>query len=207
MKNLAEETTEDRMRDRMREDASERISDRMPKASATAVNREPYKAHIPTLIDRFMRENVFIDPHSEIMYDSDQAYVSCPCRFATVGFGIIAGYGLQLIVDRLRKDLGFKPLEPIDDEDYDEDCDQEGEYYFYVGLNDYTDTKVDNCITVIIANSESPDNEELYTIDLSEEEQEALYRRLDDESRILLGKSCEDLLEEARVEMEADESL
>ena len=163
--------------------------------------------HIPTLIDRFMRENVFIDPHSEIMYDSDQAYVNCPRRFATVGFGIIAGYGLQLLVDRLRKDLGFKPLEPIDDEDYDKDCDQEGEYYFYAGLNDYTDSKVDNCITVIIANSESPDNEELYTIDLSEEEQEALYRRLDEESRILFGKSCEDLLEEARAEMLSHESL
>ena len=72
-------------------------------------------------------------------------------------------------------------------------------------MNDYTDSKVDTCITVIIANSESPDNEEIYTIDLSDEEQKALYRRLDGESRILFGKSCEDLLEEARVEMEKEE--
>ena len=163
------------------------------------------KEHFPTLIDRFMRENVSIDPHSEIMYGSDQAYVCCPRRFATVGFELIAGYGLQLLADRLRKDLGFKPLEPIDDEDYDKDCDQTGEYYFYVGLNDYTDSKVDTCITVIIANSESPDNEELYTIDLSDEEQRALYRRLDEECHILFGKSCEDLLEEARAEMEKEE--
>ena len=80
-----------------------------------------------------------------------------------------------------------------------------GEYYFYVGLNDYTDSKVDTCITVIITNSESPDNEDFYTIDLSEEEQKALYRRLDEESRILFGKSCEDLLEGARAEMEKRE--
>ena len=174
--------------------------------TAIAVNAVSEKKHIPTLIDRFMRENVSIDPNTEIMYGSDQAYVNCPRRFATVGFEIYAGYGLQLLVDRLRKDLGFKPLEPIDDEDYDKDCDQTGEYYFYVGLNDYTDSKVDTCITVIIANSESPDNEEIYTIDLSEEEQEALYRRLDEESRILFGgKSCEDLLEEARAEMEKEE--
>ena len=175
--------------------------------TAIAVNAVAGKKHIPTLIDRFMRENVSIDPNTEIMYGSDQAYVCYPRRFATVGFEICAGYGLQLLVDRLRKDLGFKPLEPIDDEDYDEDCDQTGEYYFYVGLNDYTDSKVDTCISVIIESDESPDNEELYTIDLSEEEQEALYRRLDEECRILFRQSCEDLLEEARAEMLAHESL
>lgn len=192
MQNLAEEIVEERMVD----DVKSVVKD--------TLNGD---AHIPTLIDRFMRENVSIDPHTEIMYGSDQAYVNCPCRFAMVGFEICAGYGLQLLVDRLRKDLGFKPLEPIDDEDYDKDCDQTGEYYFYVGLNDYTDSKVDTCITVIIANSESPDNEEIYTIDLSDEEQRALYRRLDEESRILFGQSCEDLLGEARKEMMSNESL
>ena len=189
----------------MRNSAEEIADERIVNAGATATVAAAMskKDHIPTLIDRFMRENVSIDPHSEIMYGSDQVYVSCPRRFATVGLEIIAGYGLQLLVDRLRKDLGFKPLEPIDDED----CDQEGEYYFYAGLNDYTDSKVDNCISVIIESDESPDNEELYTIDLSEEEQKALYRRLDEESRILFGKSCEDLLEEARQEMERMERM
>ncbi len=190
MQNLAEEIVEERMVD----DVKSVVKD--------TLNGD---AHIPTLIDRFMRENVSIDPHTEIMYGSDQAYVNYPRRFATVGFEICAGYGLQLLVDRLRKDLGFKPLEPIDDEDYDKDCDQTGEYYFYVGLNDYTDSKVDTCITVIIESDESPDNEELYTIDLSDEEQKALYRRLNEESRILFGKSCDDFLEEARAAMEKEE--
>ena len=199
MQNLAEETVDGRHV--------------KPRCSVNAENPKSVwdildsKEHFPTLIDRFMRENVSIDPHTEIMYGSDQAYVNCPRRFATVGFEIYAGYGLQLLADRLRKDLGFKPLEPIDDEDYDKDCDQTGNYYFYVGLNDYTDSKVDTCISVIIESDESPDNEELYTIDLSDEEQRALYRRLDEESRILFGKSCEDLLEEARAEMLSHESL
>lgn len=199
MQNLAEETVDGRHV--------------KPRCSVNAENPKSVwdildsKEHFPTLIDRFMRENVSIDPNTEIMYGSDQAYVNYPSRFATVGFEILAGYGLQLLVDRLRKDLGFKPLEPIDDEDYDKDCDQTGEYYFYVGLNDYTDSKVDTCITVIIESDESPDNEEIYTIDLSDEEQKALYRRLDEECRILFGKSCEDLLEEARAEMLSHESL
>ena len=190
MQNLAEEIVEERMVD----DVKSVVKD--------TLNGD---AHIPTLIDRFMRENVSIDPHTEIMYGSDQAYVNCPRRFATVGFEIYAGYGLQLLADRLRKDLGFKPLEPIDDEDYDEDCDQTGNYYFYVGLNDYTDSKVDTSISVIIESDESPDNEELYTIDLSDEEQRALYRRLDQECRILFGKSCDDFLEESRAAMEKEE--
>ena len=192
MQNLAEEIVEERMVD----DVKSVVKD--------TLNGD---AHIPTLIDRFMRENVSIDPHTEIMYGSDQAYVNCPRRFATVGFAIYAGYGLQLLADRLRKDLGFKPLEPIDDEDYDKDCDQTGTYYFYVGLNDYTDSKVDTYISVIIESDESPDNEELYTIDLSDEEQRALYRRLDQECRILFGKSCDDFLEESRAAMLYRESL
>ena len=97
MQNLAEEivdarATEERMADDVKDTLTSDIHD----------------AHIPTLIDRFMRENVSIDPNAEIIYDSDQAYVCCPRRFATVGFEIYAGYGLQLIVDRLRKDLGFQ---------------------------------------------------------------------------------------------------
>lgn len=153
------------------------------------------------LVDRFMRENISLCSMAEINYGSGEAYVTYPCRFATVDFEICAGYALQLMVDRMRKDLGFKPLEPIDGEDYDKDCDQEGEYYFYVGLNDYTDSKVDSTISVLLDNSTSPDNGEIYEIDLSEEEQIALYNRLDEEARIVYGMSCEELLKEARKRM------
>ena len=154
-----------------------------------------------SLVDRFMRENISLYPQAEIHYGSDVAYVTHPCHIATVGLEICAGYALQLIVDRMRKKYGFKPLEPINGEDYDKDCDQEGEYYFYVGLNDYTDSKVDSTISVMFDNSTSPDSGGVYEIDLSEEEQIALYNRLDEESRKVYGMSCEELLEEARRQM------
>ena len=154
-----------------------------------------------SLVDRFMRENISLYPQAEIHYGSDEAYVTHPCHIATVGLEICAGYALQLIVDRMRKKYGFKPLEPIDGEDYDKDCDQGGEYYFYVGLNDYTDSKVDSTISVMFDNSTSPDSGGVSEIDLSEEEQIALYNRLDEEAQIVYGMSCEVLLDEARRQM------
>ena len=41
----------------------------------------------------------------------------------------------------------------------------------------------------------------MYLIDLSEEEQIAIYERLDEQCRKYLGKSCEDLLKAAEKEM------
>ena len=119
------------------------------------------------MIDRFMRENISLYPDAEIYYGSDEVYDSYPCRFATVGFEICPG-------DWLRKTMG-------------EEC------HFYVGLNDYTKTKVDSCISVINLLTD-----EMYRIDLTEEEQKALYRRLDEEAKKVYGMSCENLLEEAR---------
>ena len=145
-----------------------------------------------SLVDRFFRENISLSPQHEIFYGTGEAYVSYPCRFATADFELCAGYGLELIVDRMRKDLGFKPLEPIDGDD---DC-AHGEYVFYVGLNDYT--KIDNCISAFLLGSDSPDNETIYPIDLTEEEQDALYRRLDEEARRAYGMSCEDIMVKAR---------
>ena len=57
-----------------------------------------------------------------------------------------------------------------------------------------------------VCNSRSPDEGEMYTIDLSPDEQTALYNRLDEQCRKYLGKSCEELLAEARKAMEEDEA-
>ena len=127
------------------------------------------------MTDSFMRENIFLYPQAEICYGVSEAFVSHPCRFATAGFEVCGGNGLQLIVDGMR-----------------EDAEGDDNYAFYVGLNDYTKSKVDTCITAV------SDNEETYIIDLSEEEQEALYRRLDEEAKKVYGMSCEEILEEAR---------
>ena len=158
-----------------------------------------------SLIERFLQDELFIDFGSEILYGDDQLYLDYPCRFATVGFQLMATNGLCQIADRIRKDAGFVPLHPMD-EYTDETCDQNGFYDFYVGLNDWDRTKTDSCIEVVVVNSDSPDNEEMYTIDLDGHEQEAVYARLDEQCRKYLGKSCEDLLVEARAKMEEETS-
>ena len=53
-------------------------------------------------------------------------------------------------------------------------------------------------------NSDSEDNEELYTIDLGKDEEIAMYNRLDEQCRQYLGKGCAELLAEAKKRMEED---
>ena len=65
------------------------------------------------LIDGFVRDEIFVDFGSEIMYGSDQQNVNYPSRFPTVEFQLIATFGLSQIADRIRKDAGFKPMHPI----------------------------------------------------------------------------------------------
>ena len=78
---------------------------------------------------------------------------------------------------------------------------EDGLYDSRIGINDYTDSKLDTCITFALINGTAPDTEETYVIDLSEEEQRLIYERLNEECKEHLGKTCEDLLAEARNEM------
>ena len=157
------------------------------------------------LVEAFLKDELFIDFGAEVMYGDDQMCLDYPHRFATVGFQLMETSGLAQIADRIRKDQGFKPMHPMD-EFTDDTCDNEGWYDFFVGLNEWSISKVDSSIDVIVVNSDSPDNEECYTIDLDGKEQEYVYARLDEQCRKYLGKSCEDLLAEARKAMEEDES-
>ena len=154
-----------------------------------------------TLTEGFIREQIYIDFEAEVNYGSDQVNEFYPVRFPTVDFQLLATNGLSEIADRIRKDMGFAPMHPMD-EYTDETCDNEGWYDFFIALNGYSKTKVDSGIEFIVVNSDSPDNEESYTIDLNESEQEAVYKRIDELCRKYLEKSCEELLEEARKEME-----
>ena len=135
-----------------------------------------------TLMEGFIRDEIFIDFGTEIMYGDDQAYIDYPVRFPTIGFQLMATSGLSRIADRIRKDKGFKPMHAMD-EYTDDTCDNEGFYDFYIGLNGFSDTHMDNGIDFVVVNADSEDNEELYTIDLSEEEQVAVYNRLDEQCR------------------------
>lgn len=158
-----------------------------------------------TLIEGFVRDEIFIDFDVDILYGSDQCYINYPCRFPTVGFQLMATNGLSQIADRIRKDMGVKPMHPMD-EFTDDTCDNDGWYDFYVGINGYAQNHMDSCIEFVVVNSESDDNEQRYTIDLTTEEQEVIYARLDEQCRRYLGKGCEELLAEARKQMEEDES-
>ena len=156
-----------------------------------------------TLTEGFVKNQINIDFGVEVVYGSDQVNEFYPVRFPTVGFQLMATNGLSEIADRIRKDLGFAPMHPMD-EYTDDTCDNEGWYDYYIALNGYSKTKVDSCIEFFVVNSESPDNEARYAIDLDEHEQETIYNRLDEQCRKYLGQSCEELLNEAQKELEED---
>ncbi len=155
------------------------------------------------LIEGFLKDNLFIDFRSEIIYGSDQMNLSHSQAFATLGFKLMSTSGLSQIVDRMRKDQGFVPFAPMD-EYTDETCERNGWYDFFISLNDLNDCPVDTCIAAIVVNALSPDNEETYIIDLDEKEQEYVYTQLDEQCRQYLGKSCKELIGEAREKMEEE---
>ena len=158
-----------------------------------------------SLIERFLKDELFIDFGSEVIYGFDQMYVDFPLRFATVAFQLMATSGLTQIADRIRKDAGMVPLHPMD-EYTDATCDRDGWYDFYIGISDIDGGKADAGIEAVVVNAGSWDNEGSYTIDLDGNEQEAVYARLDEQCRQYLGKGCADLLKEARQKMEEDMS-
>ncbi len=159
-----------------------------------------------TLLEGFMRDEIFIDFGADVLYGSDQCNVSFPCRFPTVTFQLMATNGLSQIADRIRKDLGFAPMHPMD-EYTDDTCDNDGWYDFYVGINGYAENHMDSCIEFVVVNSNSLDCEERYSIDLTtEEEQDAVFKHLNEQCQKYLGKDCLDLLAEAQRQMEEDMS-
>lgn len=127
---------------------------------------------------------IILATDNEILYGSDQAYVSYPTRFATVTLPLMPTEDLLNAVNGLRTGL-----DPVDDVE------------FTVGLNDFTSTKLDNCIEAVITATDAADVEERYTIELSEEAQREVFAALDQECREKMGKGCEDLLAEARAKM------
>ena len=153
------------------------------------------------MFERIVEDNIFIDFGSEIIYGSDQMYVSHPERFATVNFQLMGTALLTGLADRIRKDAGFVPFYPLD-EYTDETCDGDGWYEFYIGISDRYEGAVDTLIEAVVCNSSSADEGGSYSIDLSVEEQGYIYARLDEQCRKYLGKGCAELLREAREEQE-----
>ena len=157
------------------------------------------------LLEGILRDALFIDFGVDPQYGSDQMYIDFPCNFATVSFQLMDTATLSQIVDRIRveKHEGLKPMHPMD-EFTEEMCDQDGWYDYYLGLNEINGSKVDSCIEAVVVSREAPDNEEVYTIYLNDQEQEAVFTCLDEQCRRYLGKGCDELLAEARKQMEED---
>ena len=167
----------------------------------------------PTLSEDFINTEIFIDFESELIYGEEQAYICCPERFPTVRFQLMPTRGLIDIADRIRHRLGFKPMYPVDRNHCDDcddcngcdnyiACDDDGWYDFFISLNGFNDSHHHTCIAVMVAGSDSVDNEDMYTIDLSDDEQKLLYKRFDEQCRKSINKSCEELLKEAEEMME-----
>lgn len=164
----------------------------------------------PTLSEDLINTEIFIDFDSELIYGEDQAYICCPKRFPTVRFQLMSTRGLVEIADGIRHKLGFKPMYPAqgcksNDCNACTDCndiDCDGWYDFFISLNGLNESHLDTCIAVVVAGSNSPDNEDMYTINLTENEQKMLYKRFDEQCRRTIDKTCEELLKEAEEMME-----
>ena len=151
---------------------------------------------------RFPLDQIRIDFDTEIMYSSDQTDVHFPAHFPTVIFSLRDTDVLVSLADKIRTSGGGKPLYPM--EGYpEESCDQNGWYNFYIGINDFPAPPVDTSISAYVNSPDCEDDGDYYTIPIPEEDMNALYQSLDAQCRKHLGKSCADLLTEARKEMEA----
>jgi len=144
-----------------------------------------------------LRSAIHLDTRQEYMLGDDQARMNYPMRYPTVEFELVDTIELCEIVDTIRKGKGYRPV-------LEEGGDTSAWYSMYLGLNGYTSTGLDTSILAVVVNSDSEDNEQPYYLDLSEEEQWAIIALLDEQCREHYGKSCADLLEEARQAMEED---
>lgn len=128
---------------------------------------------------QWAEDAIQIDFEDEITYSHDQANINYPVVFPTVGF--------TLVLTKLLCDSGRIKQNNLDADDED--------FAFYIGINGFTKTKLNNCIEFTCGDEQD-------TIDLTEEEQEVVFAVLDRQCKEKLGKSCDELLEEAKAQME-----
>ncbi len=144
-----------------------------------------------TLIERFAKTHMIVDFSQEILFGHDECLLYYPAVFPTVTFHLVDTLALCDMADSIRREAGFESKTSISRPG------QEGFYIFRVGLNGFTKSMVDSCIEFTVVDMASGDNETTYSIDLTDEEQEKIFARLDEQCRAHLKKSCRDLLWEA----------
>lgn len=156
-----------------------------------------------TLTEKFIADAIHLDAGAEIMYGSDQMYDSYPISFPTVEFQLTATDALSEVADTIRLEKGYKPMFPRDGST--DDVDNDGWYDFYISISKLPgknqECRLDNCISFVVVNSDSDDNEDMYEIPLTESEQEYIFDILNQQCRRYHGKDCLTLLAEAEKEM------
>lgn len=145
------------------------------------------------MLQEILRDEILIDFYEEILYGTDQVYDSYPVVFQTVTFELYSTSLLVTLADKIRMKKDYLPVA-----NKYVNRDQNGWYNFYIGINNYQGPRTDSVIEFVLVNSDSPDNEETYSIELTEEERKIIYELLDEQCREELHKSCADLLEEAK---------
>ena len=153
-----------------------------------------------TLLECFIRDSVFLDVGGDVVYSEDAIIAERPERFPTVEGKLISTVFLTDVADRIRIERGMRPFYPRDDWS-EGDCDHTGWYDFYLTIWQRKDG-IGAQLAFVVDNTDSMDEGKLYEVDLTEDEQITLYNRLDEQTRRYLGKSCEELLQEAKKEME-----
>ena len=128
---------------------------------------------------------IILDTYYDLDFGHDQAFVTYPVVFPTVGVTLQSTPDLIDAANKLR--IGLEPTDDI---------------LFTIGINDFTPSKLDNCISAIVDETDDPDGEVEYHIDLTEEEQVEIFKALDKECREKLGQSCAELLDESRRDMD-----
>ena len=141
---------------------------------------------------------IWLDNDGYWYFSSDQAYIDYPVRFPTVTIALSDTMALCKLADAVREEAGFLPMFPNDES---KEYDSSGWYNFYVSLNGFADTMLDNSIEAVVQSEYADDNEQSYYIDLTEAEQIAVYNEIDKQLKERFYTSCERLLEEARREM------
>lgn len=140
---------------------------------------------------------ILLDTEAGYFFGEDHAYVDYPIRFPTVCIYLRDTLELCRAADTVRKAEGKLPMFDTSGE-----YDTEGWYDFNVCLNTFMKYHVDTCITFTVCNGQDDDDEQTYTIDMSEDEQKALWGVLNMECMETYGVGCKELLEAARAEIE-----
>ena len=100
--------------------------------------------------------------------------------------------------------MGLAPLVYWDKEL--EDYIVDGSYEYHLEMNDRPGNRIEVCIRYIVDSCYHGESGEVISIRLSREEQKTVLGSLDEQCRQFYGKSCADMLAEARARMEEDMS-